>query len=138
VRYVAPLARRELPVAYAAAEFAVLPSIPTPRFREPWGLVCNEAMHQGRPVIATAAVGAVAGGLVRDGVTGVVVAPGDPRELGQAIDRLLSDPPLRARLGAAGRNAVSHHTYDAMADAFARALTTATGAGRSRRRRSAK
>ena len=51
----APLARAELPVAYAAAEFALLPSVPTPRFLEPWGLVCNEAMHQGRPVIATAA-----------------------------------------------------------------------------------
>ena len=48
----------------------VLPSIPTPRFREPWGLVCNEALHQGTPVVATTAVGAVAGGLVRDGETG--------------------------------------------------------------------
>src|SRR5581483_4620011 len=68
VRVLGARPRSELPVAYAAAELAVLPSIPTPRFREPWGLVCNEAMHQGRPVIATDAVGAVAGGLVRDGV----------------------------------------------------------------------
>ena len=55
-----------------------LPSIPTPRFREPWGLVCNEAMHQGRPVIASDSVGAAAGGLVRDGETGIVVRSGDP------------------------------------------------------------
>ena len=41
-----------------------------PRFKEPWGLVCNEAFEQGRTVIATTAVGAAAGGLVRDGETG--------------------------------------------------------------------
>ncbi|MGN6187678.1 MAG: glycosyltransferase [Conexibacter sp.] len=59
-----PLARERLPIAYAAADALVLPSIPTPRFREPWGLVCNEALHQGTPVVATTAVGAVAGGHV--------------------------------------------------------------------------
>ena len=38
---------------------------PRRHFREPWGLVANEAMNQGTPVIATDAVGAAAGGLVR-------------------------------------------------------------------------
>ncbi|HST42891.1 MAG TPA: glycosyltransferase family 4 protein, partial [Conexibacter sp.] len=38
-----PLGGEQLPVAYAAASAVTLPSIPTPRFREPWGLVCNEA-----------------------------------------------------------------------------------------------
>jgi glycosyltransferase involved in cell wall biosynthesis len=117
--------RAELPVAYAAAELALLPSIPTPRFREPWGLVCNEALHQGRPVVASASVGAVAGGLVRDEVTGLVVAPGDAQGLAVAIDRLLADPALRARLGDAGRRAVAAYTYDAMLDAFDRALARA-------------
>ena len=72
-RLLGPLLRTELPVAYAAAEFALLPSIPTRRFLEPSALVCNEAMHQGRPMIASAAVGAVAGGLVHDGQNGLVV-----------------------------------------------------------------
>src|SRR5262249_30486961 len=58
-RLLGPLPREQLPVAYAAAQFALLPSVPTPRFQEPWGLVCNEAMHQARPVIATDGVGAV-------------------------------------------------------------------------------
>jgi glycosyltransferase involved in cell wall biosynthesis len=124
-RLVGPLPRERLAVAYAAAEFAVLPSVPTPRFREPWGLVCNEAMHQGRPVLATTAVGAVAGGLVRDGETGLVVRPGDPTELARAIDRLLSDAALRSRLGAAAREAAAPYTYEAMADAFDRALSAA-------------
>jgi glycosyltransferase involved in cell wall biosynthesis len=124
-RFLGPLPRAELPVAYAAAELALLPSIPTPRFREPWGLVCNEAMHQGTPVVATTAVGAVAGGLVRDGETGLVVAPGDPAALAAAIGRLLSDAPLRERLGTGARAAVANYTYDAMLAAFDRALATA-------------
>ena len=117
--------RTKLPAAYRAAEMALLPSIPTARFTEPWGLVCNEAMHQGRTVIASAAVGAVAGGLVRDGDTGVVVPPGDPTALSRAIKGLLTDHARRERLGAAAREAVSGYTYDAMTGAFGRALAIA-------------
>jgi glycosyltransferase involved in cell wall biosynthesis len=124
-RLLGVLARDELPVAYRAASVALLPSIPTPRFREPWGLVCNEAMHQGRPVIATTAVGAVAGGLVRDDQTGLVVAPCDAVALAGAIERLLADEPLRERLGGAAQAAAADYTYDAMAAGFARALATA-------------
>jgi glycosyltransferase involved in cell wall biosynthesis len=126
-RLLGALARAQLPVAYRAAAIALLPSIPTPRFREPWGLVCNEAMHQGRPVIATSAVGAVAGGLVRDGQTGLVVAPGDSGALARAIERVIDDQMLRERLGAAAREAAAAYTYDAMAAAFERALAVATG-----------
>jgi glycosyltransferase involved in cell wall biosynthesis len=125
VRLLGPLPRERLPVAYAAADALVLPSIPTPRFREPWGLVCNEALHQRTPVIATTAVGAAAGGLVRDGETGLVVPPGEPDKLAEAIARLLADAALRERLGAAGHAALAGHTYDAMADAFGVALARA-------------
>ena len=124
-RVLGPLPRSELPVAYAASAIVVVPSIPTPRFKEPWGLVVNEAMAQGRPVIATTAVGAVAGGLLHDGQTGLVVAPGDPAALAAAIDRLLADPALRRRLGEAGRREVAGYTYDAMAAGVARALAAA-------------
>jgi len=125
VRFLGPRLRPELPVAYAAAAFAVLPSVPTARFVEPWGLVCNEAMHQGRPVVASDAVGAVRGGLVRDGDTGLVVAAGDRAGLRAAIERLLEDDQLRARLGIAARAAVAPYTYDAMVEAFDRALSVA-------------
>ena len=129
-RLLGALMRADLPVAYAASSFALLASIPTPRFREPWGLVCNEAMHQGRPVIATTAVGAVAGGLVADGETGVVVAPGAAGALAAAIESLLCDEALRSRLGERARQAVAAYTYDAMVEAFDRAISAA----RSRRR----
>ena len=113
----------------------VLPSIPTPRFREPWGLVCNEAMHQGRPVIASDAVGAVAGGLVRDGETGLVVPAGDARAL-RARDRPAARRrALRARLGAAASAAVAAYTYDAMVEAFDRALAASPSASGPRARR---
>ena len=125
LRLLGPLPRSDLPAAYAASTCALLPSIPTPRFREPWGLVCNEAMEQGRPMIATTAVGAVAGGLVRGGETGIVVAPGDPIALARAINLVVGDRALRERLGAAARQAVQPYTYDAMADAVDRALAAA-------------
>ena len=133
-RLLGALPRAGLPVAYAASAFSLLASIPTPRFREPWGLVCNEAMHQGKPVIATTAVGAVAGGLVVDGETGLVVTPGDARAMAAAIDLLLGDEPLRSRLGVRAREAVSAYTYDAMVEAFDRAISTARSGGRAARR----
>ena len=125
VRMLGAVDREELPVAYAAAAMTIVPSIPTPRWREPWGLVCNEAMHQARPVIATSAVGAAAGGLVRDGETGLVVAPGDAPALANAINRLLADPALRERLGEAGRTAAAAYTYEAAAAGFGQALAVA-------------
>jgi len=42
-----------------------VPSIPTASFREPWGLVVNEAMNRGIAVIASDAVGAAAGATLR-------------------------------------------------------------------------
>lgn len=120
-----PVAAEGLPVAYAAATAVTLPSIPTPRFREPWGLVCNEALHQATPVVATDAVGAVAGGLVRDGETGLVVPAGDAAALAAALGRLLDEPELRTRLGEAGRAELAGHTHARMADAFGDALRAA-------------
>jgi glycosyltransferase involved in cell wall biosynthesis len=76
-------------------------------------------------VIATTAVGAVAGGLVRDGETGLVVAPGDSSALRAAVDSLLGDETLCRRLGRHARQAVGAYNYDAMAAGFASALAVA-------------
>jgi glycosyltransferase involved in cell wall biosynthesis len=113
---------------YAGSDVVVIPSIPTRDFREPWGLVANEAFNQGVPVIATDAVGAAAGGLIEHERTGLVVPAGDADALSQALRRLHGDPALRARLGAAGRDAVRAYTPAAWADGMARALAAA-GAG---------
>jgi colanic acid/amylovoran biosynthesis glycosyltransferase len=60
-----------------------------------------EAAACGVPAVATA-VGGIPE-LVEDGVTGLLVLPGDARALAEALERLLRDPELRARLGAAAR-----------------------------------
>ena len=103
----------------------MVPSIATRRFLEPWGLVCNEAMYQGTPVIASSAVGAVPGALIVHGASGLVARPGDDRELADMIALLLDDQPLRERLGRVGREAVAPLDYEAAADAFGKALVTA-------------
>jgi glycosyltransferase involved in cell wall biosynthesis len=120
-----PMERERLPVAYAAASTLVVPSIATRRFLEPWGLVCNEAMHQGTPVIASAAVGAVPGALVVHGATGLVVRADDHRELTSAIGQILDDEPLRDRLSNFARLGVERFNYEAAADAFGQALAFA-------------
>jgi len=109
---------------YASADVLVLPSISTRTFLEPWGLVVNEAFDKQLPVIASDAVGAVAGGLVRAEHNGIVVPAGDANALAQAMGRLAGDSSLRDRLGAAGAADVAAYTYSAWADGFSRALAT--------------
>jgi colanic acid/amylovoran biosynthesis glycosyltransferase len=63
-----------------------------------------EALAAERAVVASEVSGIPE--LVVDGVTGVLVPPGNPAALADAIERLLDDPALRARLGSAGRRKV--------------------------------
>ena len=109
---------------YAGSDVVVLASIATRDFREPWGLACNEAMNQGTPPIVTDAVGAAAGGLVRNEHTGLVVPHGDATALAAALQRLQGDAALRARLAEAGRAAVSAYTPKAWAEGMAQALSS--------------
>jgi glycosyltransferase involved in cell wall biosynthesis len=120
-----PQGPAELRNLYAGSDVVVVPSVPTRDFLEPWGLVVNEAFHQGVPVIATAAVGAAAGGLVRHERTGLVVPAGDAGALAAALRRLRGDAALQARLAAEARRAVAAYTPQAWAAGMARALTGA-------------
>jgi glycosyltransferase involved in cell wall biosynthesis len=118
------VAAEELRDLYAASDVLVLPSIQTRTFREPWGLVANEAMNRGLAVIATDAVGAAAGGLVRDARNGLVVPAGDVSALAEAMRRLAADADLRTRLGSAGREDVAAYTHEAWAQGFSRAFAS--------------
>ena len=74
--------------------------VAVPSHVEPLGNATLEAMAAGRPV-----VGARVGGIpemVVEGETGLLVPPRAPADLAEALRRLISDPALRARLGAAG------------------------------------
>ena len=119
----AQVSQVELRNFYEASDVLVVPSIPTRTFREPWGLVANEAMNRGLPVIASDAVGAAAGGLVKDGRNGLVVPAGDAVALAAALRQLARDPDQRARMGTAGREDVAAYTQEAWAEGFSRALT---------------
>ena len=81
-------------------------------------------MNRGFPVIASDAVGAAAGGLVRDGRNGLVVPAGDADALAAAIARLAGDESLRTRLGAAAAVDVRAYGHDAWARGFSEALAS--------------
>jgi glycosyltransferase involved in cell wall biosynthesis len=89
----------ELLRLYGRAAVVVCPSR-----REGFGVACLEAMAAGRPVVASA-VGGLRD-LVVDGETGLLVPPGDVAALRAALERLLGDAGLRARLGRAARERV--------------------------------
>jgi glycosyltransferase involved in cell wall biosynthesis len=112
--------RDELARLYDRAAVVVCPSR-----REGFGVTCAEAMAHGRSVVASAVGGLTE--LVEHEVTGLLVPPRDPIALRAAIDRLLADPALRARLGAEGRRRVARmcgweRVTDATLEAYERAL----------------
>jgi glycosyltransferase involved in cell wall biosynthesis len=125
-----------IPDELARARCVVLPSVTTKWGREPWGLVVNEAMTAGVPVIATDAVGAAAGGLVQDGRNGLVVPEREPVALAAAMSRLVSDASLARRLGANARADVAAFDYSRMLEAFTgaidHAITFRTAGGNTR------
>ena len=122
VRSLGYVAESELPALYAAADILVVPSIRTATFTEPWGLVVNEAMLQGTMVIASDAVGAAAGGLLRDGRTGLAFPAGDASGLAARLRTAATEPGLRDSLGTAGAAAARELTPAAWAAAAGQAL----------------
>jgi glycosyltransferase involved in cell wall biosynthesis len=124
VRFVGYVANRDLAAYLDTSDFLVLPSITTPRFKEPWGLVVNEAMNRGRAVVASTAVGAVAGGLVVDRMTGLVFPEGEEAALATALDELACDAALRTRLDAAAKRHVLNWSIDKAVAVLAEALET--------------
>jgi glycosyltransferase involved in cell wall biosynthesis len=74
---------------------------------EPFGQVAIEAMACGKPVVASA-VGGLADVVVHE-ETGLLVPPGDVAALRAALGRLIADPALRERMGAAGRERVERY-----------------------------
>jgi len=107
-----------MPALLRASDVLVMPSIPTYRAEESFGLSAVEAMATGIPVVASRTGGL--GELVRDGQTGLVVPPASAEELADALSLLLVDTDYRESLGAAARDyAVSHHDHVAHALQYA-------------------
>jgi glycosyltransferase involved in cell wall biosynthesis len=128
IEIVGHVPQERLPAHLARARCLVLPSITTSLDREPWGLVCNEAMHAGLPVVASDAVGAAAGGLVRDRWNGYVVPEQDSHSLAGALRRLVQDAHLARDMGARARNDAAAFDHRRMADGFEAAVEHAVAA----------
>ena len=96
-RFLGFLEGDDLVDAYAAADAAVLLSR-----RETWGVVVNEAMASGLPIIATERVGATAD-LVKEGENGFVVASGDAERAASSLAYLADNPEVQARFGKRSR-----------------------------------
>jgi glycosyltransferase involved in cell wall biosynthesis len=110
--------REDLAGVYALADALVLPT-----HSDPWGLVVNEAMACGLPIIVSRVAGCAAD-LVEDGWNGYVVPPQDTEKLGMAIDSVLRQHDLRQRMGARSLERIRNYTPEACAAGLATAATS--------------
>jgi glycosyltransferase involved in cell wall biosynthesis len=115
--------RAELMQLYRDARFFVLPS-----HHEGLPTVLLEALACSLPVIATACTGSTE--LIRDGETGLLVAPHNPSALAEAIRTLWMDPGLGARLGRQGRALVERsYTWEAVVSRYLTSYAAALNGG---------
>jgi len=96
----------ELSSYFGASDLFVLPS-----GREPWGLVVNEAMNFGLPILCSDQVGCAAD-LVHAGVNGMIFPAGNVDALASAIRTILADDSMRSAMGTQSRNLIAKWSYD--------------------------
>ena len=109
----------ELPVYYGLADTFVHVSTV-----EPWGLVVNEALASGLPVIVSRRCGS-AEDLVSDGVDGFLVDPYDVEQIAEKMNTMASGAVDRAAMGRAGREIVEHWGPQRFAAGLAQAIQVA-------------
>jgi len=115
--------REDLAALYALAEALVLPT-----HSDPWGLVVNEAMACGLPIIVSSVAGCAAD-LVEDGWNGYIVPPRSSEKLSVAIASLLHHADVKQRMSARSLERIQNYSPQACADGLAAAATSAvTGA----------
>ncbi len=101
---------------FRAADVFVLPS-----HFETWGLVVNEGMHFGLPVIVSSAVGSAAD-LVREGETGLVFPSGCAEGLAACLQKFLDVPERGRAMGAAAREHIRRYSTEASAAGIKQSL----------------
>jgi len=115
--HLAGFAQREhLAAYYALADVLVFPT-----HTDPWGLVVNEAMACGLPVISSDAAGCVAD-LIENGRNGRVVSAGDVGQLASAMDELARSAELRSLMGQRSRERIEQYSPEAWAAGMASAV----------------
>jgi len=116
VQFAGFVQREELPVYYALAEALVFPT-----HSDPWGLVVNEAMACGLPVICSRVAGC-AEDLVQDDWNGRLVCPGDTGKLTAAMQQLSGDASLRLLMSERGRQKIAAYSPESSAAGMAAAV----------------
>lgn len=112
------LQQEDVAQVYGLAEALVLPST-----SEPWGLVVNEAMSAGLPILASTACGCVPD-LVFPGVNGWTFSPRDEAALAEAIRALATDEGRRARMGKASKEIIAPWSLERWARALSDCIHT--------------
>lgn len=121
------LPERDVAPVLAEADALVLPS-----FAEGFGLPVLEAQAMGVPVVCSPR-----GGLLEAaGDAALFAEPGDPRALSGALERILTDEPLRAELSRRGRARASTFTWDAAAERTSAVYREVLPGGRHPKRKS--
>jgi len=116
VHFVGHVEIEKMPRFYGIADLFVLPSR-----RDTWGLVLNEAMACGLPVVTTRKVGA-SEDLVREGVNGYIVAEEKPAEIYAAIKKIVADSSLCHRMGQESSRTIQRFSIDNEANGFLSAI----------------
>ena len=111
----------KLPQFYALADIFVLPSE-----NEPWGLVINEAMCAGLPVIASVEIGATAD-LIREGENGFTYPAGDIDQLTHHLTVLLTNAPRRQAMGQRSWEIIANWDFEKCAQGVLAALQSLKG-----------
>lgn len=114
--------QQELPRLFGASDIFVLPSQ-----AEPWGLIINEAMCAGLPIVAAREIGSVAD-LVHDGVNGAVFDATDVSALTNALAPMIADPALARARGAQSLAIITPWNYDRCVAGLRSAVAAITAA----------
>ena len=120
VRFAGFRNQTEMPRFFALADVFVLPAR-----HEPWGLVVNEAMAAGCPVVLSSDVGAAAD-LVTDGIEGYVYPTGNVEALTAALERVLASPGTARLMGAAAARRIAAWDFEADVRGLHAALAAVT------------
>jgi glycosyltransferase involved in cell wall biosynthesis len=119
IRFAGFAQREVLASYYALAEVLILPT-----YTDTWGLVVNEAMACGVPVILSRAAGCAAD-LVQENETGLLIPPRDVVALADAMEIVTNQPELSKSMGTNAAQLVQHYSPEEWSAAIARAVVTA-------------
>lgn len=116
VYFTGSVPNKEIPRYYAISDIFVLPS-----FYEPWGVVVNEAMASGLPIILSDKVGS-GGDLLKEGENGFSYKSDDSKELTSCIEKFIKNPKMILEMGNQSRKIIKKFDYSYCEENFNKAI----------------